>query len=716
MSKERIEIGTVVEVADAKRSINELRQSIEDSKTALQGLNAGTADYNRVVEDLIKAQNSLIQAQNASVDKIGNLEDLFDNTAKATSGLVSGFNAVKGSMALLGSDSQKLDKSFKKLMIGMQVAQDIKNLTGSVKSASTAMSIFNTVIRANPIMAIATALLAAVTAFKLFSDAVGEADANMKELKSSELSFNNIISEGEKDLNFNLGLMKAKGATTKELIVAEQEYTKETIKLIEARIDALQMELNFYENNKGMFWDFFGLGKSSRIQDNIKEQLESLRGQVGKHYKGLKALNDKYTFDEVKEDRLKKEELEKANEAYYKKNKSLLEADAKAHKAHIETVSNMMKGIFERERADSINKDLNNLADNTVAKSKMLNDLITKGTFGISSLMAKINSYNYEELDKIEDINERLEAKAEMRKDELEDIQKLTQLYSDINNYNNDLLTVDANKKKLGKELNEITKESESSLRALYELRNLESKVERFNTLKAISDFKAERDALNQVKTDLNKEVGELKQKLVENKEDGEELTLERRIELTEEYNRKLIDQQKLEIDIFNTKQAIEQAKRDAINGTLQTMGDAFIAASEHMKQGTAIHKALAKTGTIISSIAAAQNIFESTAKIPIVGKYLAPIAAASALAQGAKRVRDINKIKIPGGDKGSSGGSGIPQPQILQSMPNIQQTVTKMDGDDLDVINKDNKVYVVESDISKQQNRVKVAENEASF
>ena len=38
------------------------------------------------------------------------------------------------------------------------------------------------------------------------------------------------------------------------------------------------------------------------------------------------------------------------------------------------------------------------------------------------------------------------------------------------------------------------------------------------------------------------------------------------------------------------------------------------------------------------------------------------------------------------------------------------------MDGDDLDVINKDTKVYVVESDISKQQNRVKVAESEASF
>ena len=89
---------------------------------------------------------------------------------------------------------------------------------------------------------------------------------------------------------------------------------------------------------------------------------------------------------------------------------------------------------------------------------------------------------------------------------------------------------------------------------------------------------------------------------------------------------------------------ATAQARVDA----LASVGNSLMALSEIIGKSTIEGKALAIASTIISTLTSAQNIYESTSKIPFVGSVLAPINAGIALLQGYQRVRALTAVQVP--------------------------------------------------------------------
>jgi hypothetical protein len=95
---------------------------------------------------------------------------------------------------------------------------------------------------------------------------------------------------------------------------------------------------------------------------------------------------------------------------------------------------------------------------------------------------------------------------------------------------------------------------------------------------------------------------------------------------------------------IVQIERATAQARVDA----LASVGNSLMALSEIIGKSTIEGKALAIASTIISTLTSAQNIYESTSKIPFVGSILAPINAGIALLQGYQRVRALTAVQVP--------------------------------------------------------------------
>jgi hypothetical protein len=177
---------------------------------------------------------------------------------------------------------------------------------------------------------------------------------------------------------------------------------------------------------------------------------------------------------------------------------------------------------------------------------------------------------------------------------------------------------------------------------------------------------------------------------------------------------------------------AFEKVNTDAKKKLAEEEGKAKIAAAAAtadtlanlanlLGQETAAGKAMAVASATISAILSAMKAYESTIGIPFVGPVLAPINAGIALASGYKSIQNILSVEVPGqpGGGGSPNLGGAPSP--LASAPiaprGMEPTPTTLDSRSLNTIsNVVARAYVVESDITGSQQRIKRIENAARF
>lgn len=119
--------------------------------------------------------------------------------------------------------------------------------------------------------------------------------------------------------------------------------------------------------------------------------------------------------------------------------------------------------------------------------------------------------------------------------------------------------------------------------------------------------------------------------------------------------------------------------------------------------------KKLKIASTIITTLTAAMESFQSVASIPIVGPALGAAAAASTIAVGMMQVNKIRQTKKNSSGNVSASVGAIQTVQTPTQMTNIT-------GFSDDVTLPEQRVYVLESDITDAQNHVRVTQNNNSF
>ena len=189
-------------------------------------------------------------------------------------------------------------------------------------------------------------------------------------------------------------------------------------------------------------------------------------------------------------------------------------------------------------------------------------------------------------------------------------------------------------------------------------------------------------------------------------------------------------EQQKLDKNLVKKQEATMEAQNNVIQKNekkkekIRDMGNKAL--SQGLATATALagdnaeaQKGIQVADAIINTISGAVGAFQGITKdTGGWGIALATATAAMVTAAGMANVKEIIDTKIPGGDGSGSAASTAPSinASSVASLTDSTQAVNTVIGDETIQAMSDQRVYVVESDITSTQKKVEVAENGNNF
>jgi|GWRWMinimDraft_5_1066013.scaffolds.fasta_scaffold01113_2 uncharacterized protein (DUF1330 family) len=235
MADKEVAIKINVDADGGAKSLSELKKEFKETQQILSGLTAGSKEYIKTLEKLGGIKDD-IGDLNSEI-KAFNPEGKIQAVSNVVGGLASGFQAAQGAAALFGAEGEELQKTLLKVQAASAFADGIKGVMGM----GDAFKELGLVIKANPIMAFLTALLAiGAAAYALYNqlNGVSSATANLtieleKQKKSTELL--------NRQSTRQIELLTAQGGSEREIIAVKE-------KLIAAQILEIKLSLNLHKN------------------------------------------------------------------------------------------------------------------------------------------------------------------------------------------------------------------------------------------------------------------------------------------------------------------------------------------------------------------------------------------------------------------------------------------------------------------------------------
>ena len=178
--------------------------------------------------------------------------------------------------------------------------------------------------------------------------------------------------------------------------------------------------------------------------------------------------------------------------------------------------------------------------------------------------------------------------------------------------------------------------------------------------------------------------------------------------------------------DLENTKK-ITQAKKDTLKGVasatsdiLGSIADLYEADEENSEKNANKIKNLRIAAATIDTISGAIGAFMQASQTipPPYGQIVGAAAAAAVTASGLAQIAQIKKTKV----SGSAGNSSIPTPAVASAptinpnVSNVRSVTSASEEDRLNRMARDQRVYILSSDIQASQNQIKTQVSESSF
>lgn len=346
-----------VDVGDGAKSLRTLKQEFKDAQEELDGLVIGSEEY---INSLKK-----LEGVRGDIDDLNRSINAFAPEAKVqafggvVSGLASGFQAATGAAALLGIESEDLQKTLLRVQAVMAFTEGIKG----VIMMGDAFKVLNVIIAANPIGALVTALAlatAGIIAFVKSTDDEAEAQkrANEELKKANELleqqikhlrGLQNVRRRADQ---FQLDLLKARGASEQELYDKEKELINKRL----ADLDYLRGyrgTLNVEESKEYTDLVYRKILLDEQYHTTIREREEETtkkkREEYNKRIEDEREARKKLEADlaaEIKEQQAEDEKREQEKKEKDEKNR------ADRAKAELERIAEDQKRLDEKRERD----------------------------------------------------------------------------------------------------------------------------------------------------------------------------------------------------------------------------------------------------------------------------------------------------------------------------------------------------------------------------
>ena len=177
-----------------------------------------------------------------------------------------------------------------------------------------------------------------------------------------------------------------------------------------------------------------------------------------------------------------------------------------------------------------------------------------------------------------------------------------------------------------------------------------------------------------------------------------------------------LDEKNKLEEEDLQKQKAINQAKINSYFTMANSIGDILGNLSGLMEEGSEEQKGLAIASATINTISGALAAYMSAmSSFPApYNLVIGALQAAAVTASGLAQIQKIRQVKPDGSGSGPDVSTpSVSVPMVVNASNDFSQTV---DGAMTQTSIRDQKVYVLEHDITETQNKVEVAEARASY
>lgn len=769
---ENLNLNINVDTSGASSSVGSLKKQLREAQAEVTSL---SDKFGATSKEAINAAKRAAELKDAIGDAKA-LTEAFNPDAKfkaltaSLSGVAGGFGAIQGAMALFGAESDNVQKTLLKVQSAMAISQGLQAVGESIDSFKQLGAVINNSTLLQKANSAAT--VAATVVQRLFTGAVAETSIGFKVLKGAiaatgiglvlvalgavvaywddikaaiggvsveQAKLNvqtdaNIAAEKEKmeALELQTNSLRRQGVSEKDILKSKVKQTNESILAAKASIanaeNTAKMQLAAARRNKDILkgiLDFINI--PIRV---ILNAIDSIGKIAGKDF-GLASLHESFrnklvnfAFDPDKTEQEGIETVKRAKQYF-----AQLESQRDGYLNNIDDLdkknsskSSKLNEEQQRKEAEAqsvlheANKklksqqqqELQTIEDSYAEKKKKLAEAGIKDNGDLEKAYeaekkAVNDKYKKQELES-----------EEAFQDELNKIKLDIKLAGIKNEYEKAKIQIEENYKKQYKDIEKNeTRDAEEKLALKKALQQKETAE--LDALKLENDKKkAEQDI-----SDLDKEITraasdlELQKTLLDQKD----------ILLQESFKRRLISEDAYKAGVeANTKARIEidKAETAAKIENAQKISALLGGLSDVMGRETAAGKAFAVAQATIDTYLAAQKAYQSMAGIPVVGPTLGAIAAGVAVAGGIKNVKSIMAVKTPAGSGG--GGAAAPSlPTVSNSAPmtppmpqaqttNIsQQSINQMG-------NQAVRAYVIENDVTSNQQRVEAIKQRARF
>lgn len=110
------------------------RQELTALKTQMDNMQEGTAEYNAAFQRAAEITHNLADRQEMLRYSAADLGTQLSNITTIAAGLMGGFNALQGVLALTGNKSEELQETMMKLQAGIAIVQGLQGLEGMMKN------------------------------------------------------------------------------------------------------------------------------------------------------------------------------------------------------------------------------------------------------------------------------------------------------------------------------------------------------------------------------------------------------------------------------------------------------------------------------------------------------------------------------------------------------------------------------------------------------
>lgn len=212
----QLKLEVIIENAQAAASLGEVKKQLRALKDAMLTVGEDSDEFKKLATAAAQLKDKVGEA-NEKIDAMN--PDKFKGLSQMASGAATGIQLVTSSMALLGVESEDAQKMMMKVQAAMAFSQAINDID-KVKKGFMAL---NDVIKANPIIAITTALIAlSVAVYKVWSaqqDANSELAIATREYEKQQKATAELSREYEREIS----LLTAQGASTEEIIAIKRK-------------------------------------------------------------------------------------------------------------------------------------------------------------------------------------------------------------------------------------------------------------------------------------------------------------------------------------------------------------------------------------------------------------------------------------------------------------------------------------------------------------